>query len=59
MDPTCALVFESEPLEPGAMSKPPRARDAGLINLRELGWGLLQGAMVFTLRCRASSLVET
>ncbi|MBM3563157.1 MAG: cation-translocating P-type ATPase [Alphaproteobacteria bacterium] len=47
IDPTCALVFESQPNEPDAMLKPPRRRDERLFGARELWLGFLQGFVVF------------
>ncbi|MGD9540960.1 cation-translocating P-type ATPase [Methylocystis sp.] len=47
IDPTCALVFESQPNEPDAMLKPPRRRDEPLFGPRELWLGFVQGFVVF------------
>ena len=43
IDPACSIVFEAEPLEPGAMAQPPRRPDARLFDGSVLGLGLLQG----------------
>lgn len=32
IDPACSIVFESEPASPGLMERPPRARDASVLN---------------------------
>ncbi|MGD9658865.1 MAG: cation-translocating P-type ATPase [Methylocystis sp.] len=47
IDPTCALVFESQPNEPDAMLKPPHRRDEPLFGPRELWLGFVQGFVVF------------
>ncbi|MBI1981650.1 MAG: cation-translocating P-type ATPase [Methylocystis sp.] len=47
IDPTCALVFESQPNEPDAMLKPPHRRDEPLFGARELWLGFLQGFVVY------------
>jgi Ca2+-transporting ATPase len=47
IDPTCALVFESQPNEADAMLKPPRRRDESLFGPRELWLGFVQGLVVF------------
>src|SRR5262249_8852061 len=46
IDPTCSVVFESEPEEAGAMDRPPRRPGAPLLDLRRLGLSLLEGALV-------------
>ena len=46
IDPTCALVFEAEPAEPDAMSKPPRRRDESLFGGPQILLGVAQGAVV-------------
>ncbi|MBM3654609.1 MAG: cation-translocating P-type ATPase, partial [Alphaproteobacteria bacterium] len=47
IDPTCALVFESQPNEADAMLKPPHRRDEPLFGLRDLWLGFAQGFVVF------------
>jgi len=47
IDPTCALVFESQPNEADAMLKPPHRRDEPLFGARELWLGFAQGFVVF------------
>lgn len=47
IDPTCALVFEGEPSEEGAMKRPPRRPDEALFGPRQLLFALLQGGGVF------------
>lgn len=50
IDPACSLVFEAEPASPGAMSKPPRAPGARLVEpwmlARSLGVGAVALAFV-------------
>jgi len=43
IDPACAVVFEAEPLEEGAMRRPPRRPDARLFDRDVLVRGLWQG----------------
>ena len=44
IDPICSLAFENEREEPGIMERPPRALDEPFVGLRQLLWGLAQGA---------------
>ncbi len=46
IDPICSLVFEAEPAERDAMTKPPRPATEGLFGRRELVLGVLQGMVV-------------
>jgi len=46
IDPTCAIVFEAEPSEQGAMQRPPRDPADPLFNLPMLLGALLLGAAV-------------
>jgi Ca2+-transporting ATPase len=43
IDPICALVFEAEPSEAAAMSRPPRRPDEALFGSRQIGLALAQG----------------
>ncbi len=43
IDPACSVVFEAEPIEPGAMTVAPRRPDARLFDMAVLVRGLLQG----------------
>ena len=47
IDPTCSLVFEAQPGDPGAMSKPPVPRGEPLFGTRDLTLGFFQGLAVF------------
>jgi Ca2+-transporting ATPase len=44
IDPTCALVFEAEPSEAGAMKRRPRRSDEPLFGPRQILMALVQGA---------------
>jgi P-type Ca2+ transporter type 2C len=44
IDPSCSMVFENEPLEAGAMQRPPRDPNSRLVGDRTLLIALLQGA---------------
>ena len=46
IDPLCALVFEGEPSEAGAMRRPPRPQAESLFGTRQVGLALLQGAVL-------------
>jgi Ca2+-transporting ATPase len=46
IDPICALVFEGEPSEAGAMKQPPRRRDETLFGPRQMVLALLQGGVL-------------
>lgn len=49
IDPACSIVFEAEPLEPGAMMARPRRSDARLFDAAVVGRGLWQGAGLLIL----------
>ena len=46
INPVCSIVFEAEPSEDEAMTKPPRPANASLFGLREIAFGLFQGAVI-------------
>lgn len=46
IDPTCSVVFESEPEEPDIMDQPPRHLKEPLFSRQTVGYSLLQGASV-------------
>lgn len=48
IDPVCSLVFEGEPSERDAMSKPPRPANETLFGTRQVLLGIMQGAVVLT-----------
>jgi Ca2+-transporting ATPase len=47
IDPTCSLVFEADPGDPGIMRSPPRSLDARLFSAPLVGGAVLDGAWVF------------
>jgi Ca2+-transporting ATPase len=47
IDPVCALVFESEPLEPDAMAARPRDPGEALFGARQILYAAMQGLSVF------------
>ncbi|MBI5257900.1 MAG: cation-translocating P-type ATPase [Burkholderiales bacterium] len=49
IDPACSVVFEAEPLEPGAMRAPPRRPEARLFDAAVLWRGLCQGLGLLVL----------
>jgi Ca2+-transporting ATPase len=49
IDPVCSLVFEAEAEEDDVMRRPPRPPDEPLFSWRLIGWGLVQGVVVFGL----------
>jgi len=49
IDPACSVVFEAEPLEPDAMTLPPRRPDQTLFDKAVLARGLWQGAGLLLL----------
>ncbi|MDD1679241.1 MAG: cation-translocating P-type ATPase [Methanomicrobiales archaeon] len=49
IDPSCSIVFESEPEEPGIMDRPPRRVEQGLFSRRIIGLGLIQGSVVLVV----------
>jgi Ca2+-transporting ATPase len=46
IDPVCSLVFEAEPSEKGAMTRPPRSAKETLFSRRQFGVALVQGGIV-------------
>lgn len=46
MGPTCSIIYENEPMEPGTMSRPPRKMSTTFLSLRRLLVSLVQGAMI-------------
>jgi Ca2+-transporting ATPase len=49
IDPACSVVFEAEPLEPGAMKAPPRRQDQRLFDASVMVRGLWQGGGLLLL----------
>ncbi|MEO6670327.1 MAG: cation-translocating P-type ATPase [Ferruginibacter sp.] len=50
MGPTCSIVYENEPIEPGTMLRPPRKITNSFLSGRQLLVSIAQGAMI-TLGC--------
>jgi Ca2+-transporting ATPase len=46
IDPSCSIVFESEPEESGIMKRPPKKTKEGLFSRQTISLSLLQGAVV-------------
>ena len=46
IDPVCSLVFEAEPGDADAMSKPPRRATASLFGPRQVAFGVVQGLVI-------------
>ncbi len=55
MGPTCSIVFENEPIEANAMSRPPREAHKSLFTWNELGISIVQG-IIITGVCLALAL---
>lgn len=50
MGPTCSIIYENEPMEPGTMLRPPRKMGSNFLSLRQLTLSIMQGLMI-TLGC--------
>jgi len=48
VDPVCSLVFEAEPSDEGAMSRPPRNPKEALFGPKEISFAILQGSVIMT-----------
>ncbi len=46
IDPSCTLIFESEPEEPGSMKRPPRRLDSPLFNKRMVVASIVEGLVM-------------
>jgi Ca2+-transporting ATPase len=46
IDPTCAIAFEYEPIEPGAMRQPPRRADESLLGVPQFALATVQGLLL-------------
>ncbi len=47
IDPTCSIIFERLPPEPGIMTRPPRKRGDSILNYGTLCKSLIQGLVIF------------
>jgi Ca2+-transporting ATPase len=59
IDPACSVVFEAEPLEPQAMTAPPRRPDARLFDAEVLIRGLWQGSGLLAMLVAAYALARS
>ena len=50
MGPTCSIIYENEPMEPGTMNRPPRAMISTFLSFRQLFTSIVQG-LVITAGC--------
>ena len=50
MGPTCSIIYENEPMEPGTMQRPPRKMGNTFLSLRQLGISIVQG-LAITAAC--------
>ncbi len=46
MGPTCSIIYENEPAEPGIMQEPPRPFQETFFNWRELTTSIIQGLVI-------------
>ena len=46
MGPTCSIIYENEPMEPGTMQRPARKPEATFLSLRQLMLSIFQGLMI-------------
>jgi Ca2+-transporting ATPase len=46
MGPTCSIIYENEPIEPGTMQRPPRKLIATFLSGRQLQTSIAQGLMI-------------
>ena len=46
MGPTCSIIYENEPMEPGTMNRPPRKAGATFLSLKQLSMSIVQGLMI-------------
>jgi len=48
MGPTCSIIYENEPMEPGLMRQLPRKLGASFLSLRQLAISIFQGLVITT-----------
>lgn len=46
MGPTCSIIYENEPIEPGTMQRAPRKLTAGFLSAKQLQISIAQGLMI-------------
>jgi Ca2+-transporting ATPase len=50
MGPTCSIIYENEPMEPGTMNRPPRTTISTFLSFRQLFTSIVQG-LIITAGC--------
>ena len=50
MGPTCSIIYENEPMEPGTMNRPPRRIGQTFLSFRQLMLSMVQG-LIITAGC--------
>src|SRR4249920_1813755 len=48
MGPTCSIIYENEPMEPGTMQRPPRKMGTTFLSLKQLSISIVQGLIITT-----------
>jgi P-type Ca2+ transporter type 2C len=46
MGPTCSIIYENEPMEPGTMQRPPRKMGSTFLSFKQLLISIVQGFMI-------------
>ena len=46
MGPTCSIIYENEPMEPGTMLRPPRRLFSTFLSARQLRTSIIQGLLI-------------
>jgi P-type Ca2+ transporter type 2C len=46
MGPTCSIIYENEPMEPGTMQRAPRKMGSTFLSLKQLSISIIQGLMI-------------
>ena len=46
MGPTCSIIYENEPMEPGTMQRLPKKTGAGFLSLKQLTMSIVQGIII-------------
>ena len=46
MGPTCSIIYENEPMEPGTMNMPPRKMGTNFLSFKQLMFSILQGLAI-------------
>jgi Ca2+-transporting ATPase len=46
MGPTCSIIYENEPMEPGTMQRPPLKAGTTFLSLKQLTLSIIQGLMI-------------